>query len=404
MKILLCHNHYQQRGGEDLSFAAEAALLEDYGHEVVCHTVHNDAVATMTQMQVAARTIWSRESYRDVRRQIRRTRPHVMHCTNTFPLLSPSIYYAAQAEGVPVVQSLRNYRLLCPGAYFLREGKVCEDCLGRSFAWPGVKHGCYRDSHAASAVVAAMASVHRLLGTWSRAVDLFFTPSRFARQKFLEAGLPADKVAVKPNFIDPDPGAGDGTGDFALFVGRLSPEKGIETLLSAWERIGSTLPLKIAGDGPLDDRVRQASNDNTAIEHLGALPHREILDLMGRARSVIVPSIWYETFGRTIIESFAKGTPVVASRLGCMEELIEDGVTGRLFAPGDATDLAAAVLRLLDDGASSDDMRTACRDAYLADYTAASNYRMLLDLYEQACVHARRPFPLEKEAGASLCS
>lgn len=400
MQILLCHNHYQQRGGEDLSFAAEAALLEAHGHGVVRYTVHNDAVDAMSRLQVAARTIWSRESYREVRSLIRRTRPDLMHCTNTFPLLSPSIYYAARAEGVPVVQSLRNYRLLCPGAYFLRDGKVCEDCLGRTIAWPGVKHGCYRDSRAASAVVATMSSVHRLLGTWTRAVDLFFTPSQFARRKFLEAGFPGDKVAVKPNFIDPDPGPGDGEGGYALFVGRLSPEKGIETLLTAWKLLGGALPLKIAGDGPLEEQVRQASAGNESIEYLGALAHHEVLDLMGRARCTIVPSIWYETFGRTIIESFAKGTPVLASRLGCMEELVDEGITGGLFAPGDPADLAAAVMRLLDDRAAADHLRNACRQTYLADYTADSNYRMLLELYERACGRARQSASLVEESCA----
>ncbi|MDZ4685317.1 MAG: glycosyltransferase [Planctomycetaceae bacterium] len=394
MKILLCHDYYQQPGGEDLSFAAEAALLEHRGHDVIRYTVHNDAVDAMSRWQVAARTIWSRESYRAVRRLIRQSRPDVMHCTNTFPLLSPSIYYAARAEGVPVVQSLRNYRLLCPGAYFLRDGKVCEDCLGRAFAWPAMKHGCYRDSRSATAVVATMSTVHRFLGTWTNAVNLFFTPSEFARGKFLKAGFPEDKVAVKPNFIDPDPGSGDGQGDTALFVGRLSPEKGIETLLAAWQILGSRLPLQIVGDGPLRNIVEQAAAGNAAISYLGSRPHAEVLELMGRARCVIMPSIWYETFGRTIIEAFAKGTPVIASRLGCMEELVDDGETGQLFAPGDPVDLAAAVMRLLDYRTDSHLSRNLCRQAFLTQYTADRNYQMLLDLYDRAgsrLDHSRHP-------------
>ena len=384
MKILLCHNHYQQLGGEDLSFAAEAALLEREGHEVVRHTVHNEDIVGMNRLQTACRTIWSRQSYRDVREIIRRGRPQVMHCTNSFPLLSPSIYYAARAEGVPVVQSLRNYRLLCPGAYFLRDGKVCEDCLGCSVAWSGIRHGCYRGSSLATTVVAAMSSVHRMLGTWGRAVDLYFTPSEFTREKFVTAGFPEHKIAVKPNFIDPDPGPGDGRGAFALFVGRLSPEKGVETLLSAWNRLGGTLPLKIVGEGPLSNLVRQAAAESPAIMFLGARPHKEVLELLGEARCLIMPSLWFETFGRTIIEAYSRGTPVIASRLGCMSELVNEGVTGSLFTPGDDVDLATTVRQFLAYGRFAEQWRAACRTEYLRHYTADANYRMLINLYRRA--------------------
>ncbi len=338
----------------------------------------------MNRWRVAAGTIWSRDSYRTVRRLIRQSRPDVMHCTNTFPLLSPAIYYAARSEGVPVVQSLRNYRLLCPGAYFLRDGKVCEDCLGKVYAWSALKHACYRDSRSATAVVAAMSTVHRFMGTWTKAVDLFFTPSHFARRKFIEAGFPADKIAMKPNFIDPDPGPGDGPTAGALFVGRLSPEKGLETLLTAWRDLGARLPLTIVGDGPMRSIVEQEAAANKAILYQGSCSHAKVLELMGRARCVVVPSIWYETFGRTIIEAFAKGTPVIASRLGCMEELVADGRTGVLFTPGQPTDLIAAVTSFLEAGGDTPRMRRACRQTYLDGYTADRNYEMLLDLYTRA--------------------
>lgn len=384
MKILLCHNHYQQPGGEDQSFAAEADLLESRGHEVLRYTVHNDSIEGMSRREVARRTLWSRETYAALRTLIRRARPDVMHCTNTFPLISPSAYAAARAESVPVVQSLRNYRLMCPNALFLREGRVCEDCLGKLVAWPGIRHGCYRGSRAGSAVVAGLSAVHRLLGTWTRGVDLYFTLTEFARRKFIEGGLPAEKIVVKPNFVAPDPGAGTGRGGYAIFVGRLSAEKGIDTLLAAWSRPEMELPLKIVGDGPLADQVAAAARENPRIEWLGRRPIHAVLPLIGEAACLLMPSVWYETFGRTIIEAYAKGTPVVVSRLGAMEELVDDGRTGRLFAPGDAADLAAKVRQLLADPQRLGRMREAARDEYLDRYTAGPNHDMLMAIYERA--------------------
>lgn len=384
MKVLLCHNYYQQRGGEDESFEAEARALAEFGNEVVRYTRHNDAVDAMGRLELAAKTLWNREVYADLRRLIRRERPAVMHCTNTFPLISPAAYAAARAEGVPVVQSLRNYRLLCPGALFLRDGKVCEDCLGKSVPWPGVRHACYRGSRAASTVVASLTTLHRGAGTWRRGVDLYFTLTEFARRKFVEGGLPAGRVVVKPNCVHPDPGPGDGRGGYAVFAGRLSAEKGIDTLLAAWERLARPVPLKVVGDGPLADRVRAAAAANSAVEYLGRRPLPELLDVIGGAACLVMPSVWYETFGRTIIEAYAKGTPVIASRLGAMAELVDEGRTGLLFTAGDAADLAAAVDRLLADPAAAARMRPAARREFEEKYTAASNYRQLMAIYDRA--------------------
>jgi glycosyltransferase involved in cell wall biosynthesis len=378
MKILLCHNYYQQPGGEDQSFAAEARLLETHGHDVQRFTLHNDSIDEMSHWDLARRTFWNRDTFHTLRRLIRRQRPDVMHCTNTFPLISPAAYYAARAEGVPVVQSLRNYRLLCPNALFLRDGKVCEDCLGKSVPWPGVLHGCYRDSRPASAVVAGMIAGHRAMRTWTRAVDLYFTLTEFARGKFIEGGLPADRIAVKPNFIDPDPGVGTGQGGYAIFVGRLSPEKGIETLLAAWKQMSAELPLRIVGDGPLLEQVRLAAASDPHIESLGRRTPAEVLDLIGAASCLVMPSIWYETFGRTIIEAYAKGTPVVASRIGALAELVEEERTGLLFRPGDPADLAAKVQRNLSH------MRLEARREYQRKYTGTINYAQLMAIYHEA--------------------
>ncbi len=384
MKVLLCHTHYQQRGGEDEVFDAEARMLEENGHPVVRYVRHNDVLSDMGKLEAAARTVWNPGAYDDLRRLIRRERPDVMHSTNTFPLISPAALYAARAEGVPVVQALHNYRLLCPSALFLRDGAVCEDCLGKAVPWPAVRHRCYRGSRAATAAVAALSVTHRAAGTWRRAVDLYFTLTEFAKQKFVAGGLPPERVVVKPNCVHPDPGPGDGRGGYAVFVARLSPEKGLDTLLAAWAKLNRPMRLKVIGDGPLADRVRAAAAADPRIEYLGRLPLPEVLDVIGGAACLIMPSVWYETFGRTIIEAYAKGTPVLASRLGAMAELVDEGRTGFLFAPGDPDALAAAVARLLADPDALARMRPAARREFEAKYTAGTNYRQLIDIYERA--------------------
>jgi glycosyltransferase involved in cell wall biosynthesis len=384
MKILLCHNYYQQRGGEDQSFEAESRLLESRGHDVLRFTQHNDVIDGMGRLEVAVDTLWNRRTYGEVRSLLRRQRPEVMHCTNTFPLISPAVYYAARAEGVPVVQSLRNYRLLCANGYLLRDNRVCEDCVSKALPWPAVVHRCYRQSRVASVVVASMLVLHRALRTWNRTVARYFALTEFSRQRFVDAGMPADRIAVKPNFVDPDPGPGAGGGGYAVFVGRLSPEKGIETLLSAWRLLSGRMKLKIIGDGPLAPLVREAAARAPEIEWLGYRKPEEILAVLGDATCLVMPSIWYETFGRTIIEAYAKGTPVVASRLGAMAELVDDGRTGMLFEAGSGQDLASRVAHMLDDADRLAKMRVEARRAFEKKYTGEANYRALMNIYRDA--------------------
>lgn len=390
MKILTCHNYYQQPGGEDQVFDDEARLLESHGHTVVRFTRHNDAIKQMSSWQAAVRTLWNRQTVDDLRNLIRRERPDVVHFTNTFPLISPSAYYAARREGVKIVQSLHNYRLLCPNAYLLRDGKVCESCVGKLFAWPAVRYACYRDDRRASGVVAAMLAFHRAIGTYSRVVDLFCALTEFGKRKFIEGGLPAEKIAVKPNFMSVDPGIGDGSGGDALFVGRLSPEKGIETLLAAWSQSSIDIPLSIVGDGPLAERVRQAAEQNPRIRWLGRQPPERVLDQLGTARFLIFPSVWYEGLPKTIVEAFSKGTPVVASNLGAMTELIDDGRTGLLFEPGNVDSLRRAVSRVASDSDAVQRMRIAARGEFERKFTAEQNYKILIGLYHRVL---GRPFP-----------
>lgn len=384
MKILLIHNYYQQPGGEDQVFSAESNMLKKHGHEVRLFTVHNDRIKGMNSLTVARNALWNTTIASDLREVIRKVRPDVIHFHNTFPFISPATYCAAKAEGVPVVQTLHNYRFLCPNALFFRNGHICEDCMGKFALWLSVLHACYRKSRAATSVTAGMLSVHRVLRTYSRMVDRYIALTDFARQKFIQGGLPAEKIAVKPNFVDPDPGTGNGRGGYALFVGRLTQEKGINTLLSAWEKIGGSIPLKIVGDGPLASRVAEASRRISGIEWLGHKPRQLVLDLMKDAAVLIFPSVWYEGFPVTIVEAYSVGLPVIASNLGAMSSIIDHKRTGLHFRPDDPDDLAKKVEWIISHPAELERMRQEARAEYEVKYTPERNYKMLMDIYESA--------------------
>ncbi len=385
MKTLLVHTHYQQPGGEDAVFRAEMALLREHGHEVIAVTPHNRELEGMPPWRQAAVTVWNQEMCRRLRNLIRKERPDVVHVHNTFPLASPAVIHAVKAERVPVVMTLHNYRLLCSAAIFFRDGRVCEDCLGKSVPWPGVVHGCWR-GRAPTAVVAGMLTLHRLMGTWAK-VDQFIALTEFARQKFILAGLPAERIAVKPNFVHPDPGPGEGRGGYALFVGRLSPEKGVKTLLEAWKRLGGRVPLKVVGDGPLAAEANRAAEKLPGVAWLGRRAREEVVALMGEAAFLVFPSECYEGFPMVIAEAFARGLPVLATRLGSHGSLVADGRTGLLFRPGDPLDLAQKVEWLLDHPEKLARMRREARAEYEAKYTAERNYQMLMEIYEQAMMN-----------------
>lgn len=389
MKVLLLHNYYQQPGGEDQVFASEAGLLRAYGHRIEQFVVRNHLIVKMNPLATAKATLWNGSIYRQLRGLVREMRPDAAHFHNTFPLISPAAYYAAKAEGIPVVQTLHNYRLLCPSAVFFREGQICERCKGKTVPWPGIAHACYRGSRAASAGVAAMLTLHRAMSTWTRKVDMYVALTEFARKKFLEGELPADRIVVKPNFVSPDPGTGAGGGRYALFVGRLSPEKGIGPLITAWKRLSERMPLKIVGDGPLASSVGDAARSMTDVEWLGRRPPPEVYDLMGNAACLIVPSECYETFGRVVIEAYAKGTPVIASNIGAIAELVKHGRTGLLFTAGDSEDLAAKVEWACTHPEELAAMRREARAEYETKYTAERNYQMLMEIYRTAIARAR---------------
>jgi glycosyltransferase involved in cell wall biosynthesis len=380
VKILILHNQYKHVGGEDETVIDEASLLRKHGHKVVEFALHNDAIDTLSRVELGVATLWNRRSYGEIRKIIRSEQPEVVHAHNLFPLISPAAYYAAAAEGVPVVQSLHNYRLVCVGGMLSRQGRPCEDCSMHLLPWPGVWHACYRD-RAHSMAIAAMLSLHRGLGTWRRKVDVFVTLTEFARSKFILNGFAEEKLVVKPNFVADDPGVGQGDGDYALYVGRLSPEKGVKTLLDAWRGIGRALELVVIGDGPLQPAPHEIPY---GVSFRGRLPRADVYKLMRDAKVVIVPSEVYETFGRVIIEAFASGAPVIAADIGALAEVVADGRTGLLFDPGSGADLQRKVTSLLSDPARVATMRREARAEYERRYTAEANYRILMQIYEKA--------------------
>ena len=392
MNILVAHNYYQQPGGEDQVFAAEAALLEDHGHRVVRYEENNSRIADRVGALTAIDAIWNSTSARSITELMRREKPDVVHFHNTFPLISPAAYYAVQRAGVPVVQTLHNFRLLCPAATLFRDGAVCEQCIDQRSFRPAMFHKCYRGSRPATAAVAAMLTLHRAARTWQRKVDRYIAVSEFARRKFIVGGLPANRIVLKPNFVSPDPGMGDGNGGNALFVGRLSAEKGIAVLASAWREL-SDIPLTVAGDGPVSGTEWPAG-----VTWVGRQPHARILELMREARVLIFPSLWYEGAPMTIIEAFACGLPVIASNLGSMAEMVAHERTGLLFNPGDAEDLARKVRWAFENPDAVEAMRAAARREFEEKYTAERNYKMLTSIYEQAIERAgkRRSAPVAR--------
>ncbi|MBW8370391.1 MAG: glycosyltransferase family 4 protein [Thiobacillus sp.] len=375
LRILLAHNAYQQRGGEDAVVEDELALLRSRGHVVETYFRHNDEIKEASRIKTASQTTWSFKTRDEVTARILDFKPDLIHVHNTFPLISPAIYWVADRLAVPVVQTLHNFRLMCLNALFLREGKVCEDCMGH-VPWRGVARACYRESRTASAALAGMLALHRGLGTYRNKVTRYIALNEFCRGKFIEGGLPAERVVVKPNFVDfdmPEPVARAGL----LFVGRLSVEKGVATLAQAMTLLPNA-KLRVAGDGPeagLLDGV-------AGVARLGSQPGETVREEMSRAMALVVPSICYENFPRTIAEAFACGLPVIASRIGALADIVQDGETGLLFEPGNPRELAD---KMAWAQAHPEEMAAMGRNArahYEAKFSAEVNYRRLMEIYD----------------------
>jgi glycosyltransferase involved in cell wall biosynthesis len=377
MRILIAHNAYQHRGGEDMVVESEITLLRAHGHEVAEYRRHNDEITGMSRVALFGQTVWSSRTEVDIEKYVADFRPEVIHVHNTLPLISPSLYYAAGKARVPVIQTLHNFRMLCPQAMFLRDGKVCEDCLG-NLPWRGVVRGCYRDSKAQSAVIAGMLVTHRVLGTYRNKITRYIALNEFCRKKFIEGGLSSEQISVKPNFAD-IPVSDDVTRHGGLFVGRLSAEKGISILAGAMRQLPKC-DLKIIGSGSEEAVFNLLGN----TQKLGFLPRDKIFSHMRSSAYLLMPSICYENFPLTLVEAFACGLPVIASRLGSMAELIEDGKTGLLFDSGSAEDLAKKIAWAEANSLAIGEMGRNARREYEEKYTPSKNHDQLMQIYIQA--------------------
>jgi len=377
-------------------YRAETGLLRARGVEVVTYEKYNDDIADdSNKLKLALNTIWSNNSYNDLKTLLKKERPDVAHFHNIWYQISPSGYYACGDAGVPVVQTLHNFRICCSNGLLLRNGEICEECIGK-MPWRSIKYGCYRGSRIYSIPVALAEAIHKFKETWSNRIDAYVALTEFGKQKFIECGLPEEKIFVKPNFLDNPPDPDYSIGDCAVFLGRLSREKGADILLNAFTILRSklhiSLPLKIAGDGPLRKHLenRVQTEGIAAIEFLGKRTFSECVQILVKAKFIIMPAVCYENFPMVIRESFSCGKPVIASDLGAMAAIVEDGKTGLLFEPGNPEDLAAKMQWMLENEDACIQMGRNARTEFEAKYTAEKNYDMLMHIYQKAIENSNR--------------
>ena len=385
MRILIGHNYYQIPGGEDAVARSEMNMLKSFGHEVIAYERHNNEIGRFDPIRKAAHFVslaHNGNSYRQLRALLREKRPEIAHFHNIYYMMTPSVYRACRDEGVPVVQSLHNYRMMCSNALLFRNGHVCEDCLEKNI-WEGVRHRCFRDSAMMTAMMAFNLDRLWKKGVWVNDVDRYIVAAEFTRRKYMDRGIPVEKISYKPHFIDAQINRREKDAGYALYLGRLSQEKGVDTLLEAWQSL-KDIPLKIVGTGPMEAKLKDCVVEKglTNVEFLGFLKEKQCLDILSEATALVIPSVCYENFPRVVVESFACGVPVVASRLGSLQELIEDGETGLLFEPGNPQSLTSAVRRCFENRLKTMQMGHNARGVFEDKYTMQANHKRLLEIYQ----------------------
>ncbi len=389
MKVLLIHNFYQSSSpsGEDVVFKNEVELLRRNNIDVVTYTKHNDEImgyGLWDKAFLPFRNIWSLKTYKELKKLIKKEKPDIAHFHNIWYLISPSAYYACKEMGVPIIQSLHNQRIFCPKATIYRNGQVCTQCANRIVPLPALRYRCFKNSLYKTAGITLTISIHNVMSTWKKFIDIYIVFTNFYLKRFVEWGLPSEKIVVKPHFVYPDPGYSSNLkGRYALFIGRLSLEKGIRTLIAAWKNL-SSVPLVIVGSGVLQRDVYQFAAHYPNVKLLSNISRQELFKIIQRARFLIWPSEgWYENFGLVAIESFACGKPVIASWLGAMAELVEDGKTGLLFEPGNPKDLASKIKWMLEHEDECIQMGKNARKVFEEKYTAEKNFEILMHIYQK---------------------
>lgn len=378
-KILIVHNYYQIPGGEDTVVANEEQLLKEYGHEVFFYSRKNSELKTMSKLQkimLPFTSIFNIRTYIDIKQIIRRKNIEIVHVHNTLALISPSVYYAAKACKVPVIQTIHNFRLLCPGATFFREGHICEECITKGLKC-AIKHNCYRESKIQTIVCVINMKLHRMMGIYRDFNYICLT--EFNKSKLLSLKqVNQDKVFVKPNFVN-------SIGEFIpgtqrvnqfVFVGRLDKLKGIDILLKAWNRMGKAAPkLIVCGTGPMEKWCKQfITKTRSNVELRGYIPNKEARKLIAHSKALILPTQWYEGFPISIVEAYSVGTPVICTAIGNASSVVEEGITGWKFK--DMAGLISAI-------ENYEDICARTLENYKTKFAKDINYKKMMEIYEE---------------------
>lgn len=391
MRILLVHNFYGSiaPSGENVVFEAEKTLLRSRGHALAEFSRHSDKIrgqGAWGAIKGAAATPWNPWSARAIRQAVAHFQPDVVHVHNTFPLISPSIFHALAGTGVARVLTLHNYRLFCPAAIPMRAGQVCTDCLDRRSVLPALQHGCYRHSRLATVPLAINVALHRAAGTWSHQVDAFIALTEFQRQRVVDAGLSASRVFVKPNFYPGNPTVVPWAQrmPYVVFAGRLTAEKGVATLLRAWQLWGPHAPeLRVLGDGELRNKLETMAV-GLPVRFLGQLTSKDAEQQIAESCLLVLPSEWYEGFPMVLREAFAFGTPAAVSDLGPLPSIVKNGINGVVFDSSNPEALLHEVRKIWSSPGVLEKMGGAARVAFDEKYTAESNYKQLALIYMHA--------------------
>lgn len=376
-RILLVHNFYQIGGGEHTVFENELRLLQEHGHHVVSYTRDNAELnkSIIKKSLLPFTTVFSLKTYKDVKKIIQSENIDIVHCHNTFPLISPSVYYAAWKCNVPVLQTIHNFRFICPNGIFYRDNEICENCVDQGLGC-AIKHACYRNSKAQTAVLVNMLKIHRIIGTYKRLRYIFLTS--FNKSKFRALlGNKLDMQYIKPNFEYVElPKNHEKRDKSFVFIGRLEKNKGIDFIVDNWEW---DRELYIFGDGNLNDYVKRACDNNPYLHYMGFQPQEIIWGYLGKATALVFPTDWYEGFPMTLIESFALSTPVICSNIGNSADIVTNECAGVVFSKRNKTELLKAIQTV---ESNFDRFSQNARIAYEKHYTPDNNYLQLKRIYE----------------------